>query len=361
MEIRNLSYQTETVRKAVNYWKENPVARVMLVAPTGTGKTIIARLLVIDDELREVLLKNKTRDTLRIIYKCHVDRLLTQAKRRFDQKKTIEASIEDWKNPNYICKDQNIKVEIVYQMYSNKIDEDLDCDLIIYDECQHEACNTIQEFLTNAGRLPSFGMTATPDRPDNCMIKFDEIIEALTRKQAVEQGFICETDINTIVDSSNRNKVGLLKDILLQFHEEMKQTMIFVSRKTEITETVNFINTYIGENLAEGCNDGDDVDDILDRLGEGEFKFIVSCKKLGEGIDIPGITDVIFARNIGSIIELNQYIGRSARIDVPECRVWEFCNSLSDSNLDTRDVVGTPKSHRIINKVNNKFIVRDFM
>lgn len=359
MEIRELAYQNDSVTEAAEIWKKNPLARIMLVMPTGTGKTIVARKLVINDEIREALTKDKDRDVLRIIYKCHVERLLTQARRRFDQNKTTEVTVDDWKNPDFKNK-AGVKVEIVYQMYSEKIDSDLDCDLVIYDECQHEACNTIQEFLTNAGRLPSFGMTATPGRSDNCLIKFDFIIEPISRKEAVENGYICETDINTIVDTSNRNKIKLLKEVLEHFHMEMKQTMIFVSKKSEIVDVVNFINNVIGEK-AEGCGDGDDVDDVLDRFGEGEIKYVVSCRKLGEGIDVPGVTDVFFARNIGSLIDLNQYIGRAARPDVLECRVWEFVNCLSDSNLDTTEVVGTPRSHRIINKVNGKFVVRDFM
>ena len=315
MNIRELEYQNKSVEDAIAIWKKEPLARIMLCLPTGTGKTIVARKLVISDELRETLTSDKNRDVLRIIYKCHIDRLLVQARRRFDQNKTIEVTVEDWKNPDFKNK-TDAKVEIVYQMYSEKIDSDLDCDLVIYDECQHEACNTIQEFLTNAGRLPSFGMTATPNRSDNCLIKFDHIIEHLTREEAVEQGYICGSDINTIVDTSNKNKIGLLKEILLNFHTEMKQTMIFVSKKSEIVDVVNFINEELHE-VAAGCGDGDNVNETLDSFGLGEIKYVVSCRKLGEGIDVPGVTDVIFARNIGSHIDLNQYIGRSVRIDVP--------------------------------------------
>lgn len=363
MLVREIPFQTKAVEDIIDKYELNPFARVMLVSPTGTGKTIIARKFIASDRLREVLLKDKARTTLRIIYKCHINRLITQAKRRFDASIVTESTLENWNlqdtnHPDAVA--STFKVEICYQMYSDKIDEDSDIDLIIYDECHHEACNTIQEFLGTAGKFPSLGMTATPDRNDNCLIKFDYMIEPITRSQAVDQGYICQTDINTIVDTSSKDKVKLLKEILTHFNHEMKQTMIFVRTKAEIREVVDYINNDLGL-LARGCDDGDDVDMLLDDFGAHDYQFIVSCRKLGEGIDVPGVTDVIFARNIGSLIDLNQYIGRAARTDVLECRVWEFCNCLSDSNLDTQEVVGIPKSHRLISKSKGKFFVRDFM
>lgn len=356
MEIRELAYQNQAISDIIGCYEKNPLARVALVQPTGTGKTIVARKLIIDPRLFELFLKNKNRDYLRIVYKCHLDRLLVQARRRFDPIIVGESTIENWMDPNY---KNTHRVEVCYQMFSQKLPDDADIDFIIYDECQHEACNTIQEFLAVGGKFPSLGMTATPDRPDNVLLKFDYIVEPITRKEAVEAGYICETDIITIVDTSSKNKVGLLKEILIEFNHEMKQTMIFVRTKKEINEVVNFIRNTLGE-LAEGCGDDDDVDDVLDRFATQEFKFLVSCNKLSEGIDVAGVTDVVIAKNVGSEIVLNQIIGRSARIDVPECRVWEFINVLSGSNIDSTDIVGKPRSHKLVNKVAGKFLVRDF-
>lgn len=355
MSVRFIPFQNAAVEDIVSAYVHNPKARVMCVSPTGTGKTIICRNVILHPLLHSTLIRNPKRTTLRIIFKCHLDRLLTQAKARFPEE-VVESSIENWMDPNYTSDN---KIEIVYQMIGKKIPQDLDADFIIYDECHHEACNTVQEFLQNAGHLPSLGLTATDERGDNCLIKFDVIVRPISREDAVKQGYICETDIWTIVDTS-RNKVDLLKDVLLEFNHIMKQTMIFVRTKAEIKVVVNFINNVLGSS-AKGCDDDCDIDALLDEFSAGEFKFCVSCRKLGEGLDIPGVTDVIFARNIGSYIDLNQYIGRAARTDVPECRVWEFVSPLSGSNLDTTEVVGIPKSHKLVNKMDGKFIIRDFM
>lgn len=361
-KVKDLPFQTKAVEDIIKAIDINPQARVALIAPTGSGKTIICRRFIASPYLHEVLLKNKTRKTVRIIFKCHMERLLTQARRRFDANICGESTLEQWRNEDagLPFTSPGTKVEICYQMLGVKLEDNDDIDLIVYDEYHHEACNTVQEFLSNAGKFPSLGMTASPERGDNCLIKFDVMVEPLTRQEAVSQGYICETDINTIVDSSSQNKVHLLKKVLVAFNHEMKQTMIFVRTRKEIKEVVEFINSTIGEGLSQGCDEGDDLDFILDSFGNQEFKYIVSCKKLGEGVDISGVTDVVFAKNIGSAIDLNQYIGRAARVDIPECRVWEFVNPFS-TNLDTVDVVGIPKSHRLINLKGNEFVVRDFM
>jgi superfamily II DNA or RNA helicase len=355
MLVKEIQFQKDAVISTINAYKENPKARIMLVSPTGTGKTIIARLLLTNPELHATLIRNPNRKTFRVIYKCHMERLLTQARRRFPDN-VVESSLENWMNPDY---ESDNEIEIVYQMLSKKIDKNLDADLIVYDECHHEACNTVQKFLENAGHLPSFGMTATNERGDNCLIKFDKIIRPISREDAVAQGYICATDLRTIVDTS-KNKVELGKQILKEFHHEMGQTMVFVRTKKEIDEITQYIVNEL--NLtAIAINDECDVDLSLDEFGNGKYKFCVSARRCGEGVDCPGVTDVIFIRNVGSLTDLNQYIGRAARIDVNKCQVWQFVNPLSSNNLDACDVVGIPKSHHLISRKNGKFEVRDFL
>lgn len=56
---------------------------------------------------------------------------------------------------------------------------------------------------------------------------------------------------------------------------------------------------------------------------------------------------------------LNQIIGRAARPD-SECNVWELINPMSGRNLDTTVVVGTPASHRLVNKERGEWVERQF-
>lgn len=350
-------YQKTAVTDIINSIAAKLTTRTMLVMPTGTGKTVVSQLLITDERLQTVLSRNTERKTKRIVYKVHLHRLATQARRRFEKFGIQESTMQNWLNPEYST---DSAVEVCYQMYSEKIPKDADIDMIIIDECQHEACTTVQEFLLEGGNYPIIGLTATPDRPDNVLLKFDVIVEPITRQEAVDNQFICETDIITIVDTATKNKMSMLVDVLAKFNIEMKQTMIFVRTKKEINIVAEYINNVLGEK-AVGLNDDDDIDNVLDSFGRKEFKYLVSCRKLGEGVDVPGVTDVVFARNIGSMVELNQYIGRAARIDVMECRVWEFVNALSSTNIDSTEVVGIPKSHRIVNRVNGELLVRNFM
>ena len=116
---RLFNFQKDAVISAIIAYKENPKARVVVVSPTGTGKTIIARLLLTNPELHATLIRNPNRKTFRVIYKCHMERLLTQARRRFPDN-VVESSLENWMNPDY---ESDNEIEIVYQMLSKKIDK----------------------------------------------------------------------------------------------------------------------------------------------------------------------------------------------------------------------------------------------
>lgn len=353
-------FQQEAIDKIIECYKNNPIARVLLVSPTGTGKTVSTNGTLIDDRLNDVLLKNKTRKTLRVIFKSHMYRLLTQAKRTFDLSKCKEVKIKEWiDNPHVDTSDY--KVEIVYQTYSEKIPVDLDADMVIWEEVHHEACKTAQEFLEFGGRLPSLGLTATPERNDNCLIKFDKIIESISRRQAVERGFICETDLYTIVDTYGKNKEQLIKDVIFEYNHLMDQTLVFTRTNKECRILEEYINSLdIGLAIDVSKSSPEELDVILDEFANRTYRWVINCKKLSEGIDIAGCTDVLIARNVGSGIDLNQIIGRASRIDVRECRCWEFVNPMSGNNIDSLEIIGVAKSHTLISKKNGKFITRDF-
>lgn len=356
--LKYRDYQTEAMQDIADCYNQDNLARVLLVQPTGTGKTLTVKGALESIPLRQSLLKGKNRFNLRVIFKSHRHRLLTQARRAFESHYITERTLENWKNNETTL----FPVEVVYQSYSQKIEQGVDFDLIVWEEVHHEACKTAQEFLEFGGNYPSLGITATPDRNDNCIIKFDFFVEPISRVDAVTQGFICETDVRTIVDTSGKDKSLLLNEVLNEFHSQMKQTLIFVRTKREIKKVVDYINNELNL-VAIGLDNQNDneLDVILDEFSTGKYQFIVNCKRIGEGVDLAGATDVILARNVGSYTDLNQYIGRVARPDVLECRVWEFVNPMSGDNLDAQEVVGIPKSHLLISKKDGKFITRNFL
>lgn len=308
----------------------NGVKRVGIVLPTGSGKTITIACSLSSPQVRKALGVDHN-DPLRVLFVAHRGRLLTQAEQTF---------IED------------SNVELILQSVFSDIPEDVikkGWDVSVIDEMQHEACMSIQLQLEHIGDKPIIGLSATPDRADGSLIKFERFIRPISREQAVKEGWLAETHLNTFIDTPHADKTGIISDILTHYGHEMGQTMVFVRTHAEVKNITDFLNTN-GYNAVSTTGIPDtELNGVLDAFSRRECQFVVDCFRISEGVDVKGCDHILLGRQVGSYPMLNQIIGRAARPD-SECHVWELVNPLSGRNLDTTVVVGEPVRHRLIYK-----------
>lgn len=298
--------------------------RILVEMPTGSGKTLTSGLIFNCPEFKKAL--GVEGRPLRLLFLAHKHRLLTQAEREM-------AGADD--------------VEFIYHSVFSGLPEGAEWDVVCIDEAHHEAMMTIQYQLDKYGTTPIIGLTATPDRADGHLIKFEEIVTPISRIQAVEEGWLAETHLHTIVDSPDRNKTPITKAVVDKFGHQFGQTIMFFRTKKEVRE----MEAYLVDKGYKAISILDqkevDVNRILDGFSSGEYQFILNCNKINEGVDVKGCTDVYLGRQFGSYPQLNQVIGRAARPD-SDCNVWELINPIHGKNLDTTVVVGTPKDHRLL-------------
>jgi superfamily II DNA or RNA helicase len=318
----------------------NPIARILVHMPTGSGKTITSGLIFSSERLRKAL-GVKEGEKLRLLFIAHKHRLLTQAERVY-----ADAT----------------NVELITQSIFSDIPQDVldkGWHVACIDETHHESCTSIQYHLDNLGNHPIIGLTATPDRADGFIIKFDEIVAPITREQAVDEGWLAQTNIHSFVDVTTKDKVGIMTDIFTNFAHEMGQTLVFVKTKKEVVALTLVLRSLGYKAIGLLNNSGEEVDVILDMFSTGQIQFIVNCAIVSEGVDVVGCDNVVLARQFGSYAQLNQVIGRAARPDSP-CNVWELVNPLSGTNLDTTVIVGIPETHRLVWKLGNEWIQQEF-
>lgn len=309
--------------------------RVLMVLPTGTGKTLAIAVTIGSPELAEVL--NVVDRKIRVLFIAHNHRLLTQAERTFIEDSNVELILQSMMS--------NIPQDVI----------DAGWDITILDEAHHEACSSMQHQLdTLVGDIPLIGLTATPDRHDGMIIKFEEFVNPISREEAVEQGYLAETYLHTIVDGSERSKAEIVIDILDTYASEMNGTLVFAKTKKEVTAINNHLLSMGYRSIGLLDQTKDELDEILNAFSNGDVDFIVSCQKLSEGIDVKNCHTVIIGRNVASYSLLNQMIGRAARPDCP-CHIYEIVNPLAKDNLDTTAVTGTPASHKLIYFAKNKW------
>lgn len=219
---------------------------------------------------------------------------------------------------------------------------------------------SIQYQLDHLSSKPIIGLTATPDRADGMLIKFEEIIQPISREQAVAEGHLAETSIWSFVDTSNRDKTKIVCDVAKNYAHLMGGTMCFMATKREVQAVADYVNSLGYRAVAVTNQSKKALDAILDQFSRGEIDWVVNCSRIGEGVDTKGCTSVILGRQLNSYPLLNQIIGRAARPD-SECQVFELINPLSGNNLDTTVVVGTPKRHVLCSSNGaGGFIEREF-
>ena len=333
-------YQLAARTQVENILEVNPVARILVCSPTGSGKTVTSGLIFSSERVRRAL-GVKPGEKLKLLFIAHKHRLLSQAEQAYADAEGVEF--------------------IQQSAFSKLSDETIKhgWHVTCIDEAHHEAMASIQYHLELLGDKPIIGLTATPDRADGCIIKFDEIINPISREQAVAEGWLAPTKIHSFVDVPSKEKVEVLNDIFNNYAVEMGQTMVFVKTKKEVTAVTAILKQlgYIAVGILGQSEK--ELNDILEQFSAGTIQFIINCNKINEGVDVVGCTDVVLGRQFGSYSQLNQVIGRAARPD-SDCNVWELVNPLSGTNLDTTVVVGTPESHRLVAKQGTKWVERVF-
>lgn len=337
-------YQVAARNGVADALEHNPKSRVLVVLPTGAGKTLTSGLIFSCPRIRKALGITCGRP-LRLLFIAHKHRLLTQAERTY----------ADAENVDFIAQSAFSSLDPSLFDEQGKPTWDIAC----IDEAHHEAMVTIQYHLELLGNKPILGLTATPDRADGCLIKFEHTIEPITREQAVAEGYLAPTRIHSFVDTPSKDKVEILTDIFTNYGDQMGQTMVFVRTKKEV-RALHHILKDLGYDVVSILDQTDaEVDQILDDFSEGRYKFVLNCNKINEGVDVKGCTDVVLGRQFGSYPQLNQVIGRASRPD-SDCNVWELINPLSARNLDTTVVVGTPEFHRLVSKEKGKWEEYEF-
>ena len=149
------------------------------------------------------------------------------------------------------------------------------------------------------------------------------------------------------------SKVDLAAELVFEYHEKMDRVMVFFRTNKEVRAFYHKIQGHFPCDLLDDNASEQYVDEALLKLARGEIKFLINCRKVGEGVDVKNITDVLLARQFLSKPEKKQYIGRAIRNDCA-CRVWEFMNPLS-KNVTAKEVVGLTEFETLVYQHNQQW------
>jgi DNA repair protein RadD len=299
---------------------------ILLVAPTGSGKTIIASAIVAGSDRRVLMVAhrreivNQTSDKLTA---CGVSHGIIQAG---DEKKL---------RPTAAVQVASIQTLHARAIRSTTMPMPL-ADLLIIDEAHHACAMTYQKVLGAYPDAIVLGLTATPCRGDGRGLGgiFKTMIECPQVPDLIEQGYLVKARVYAPVDPDLRgvktqagdyveaqlaermDRDKLVGDIVTHWFKygERRKTVAFacsVGHSIHIRD--EFVRAGVCAEQLDGSTAIDERAAILSRLASGETEVVCNCMVLTEGFDLPDMGCIILARPTKKMGLFRQMIGRGLR------------------------------------------------
>lgn len=310
--------------------------RNLLVAATGTGKTVMAAL-----DYKRLCEKQGRKPTL--LFVAHRRRIL-------DQSRATYATV--LKDPDFgeILGDgeQPLLGKHVFAMVQslrNSAVEELDpgqYEVVVIDEVHHAAASSYRALLEHLRPTELLGLTATPERMDGEDITRwfgSRTAVELRLWEAIDDGYLApfqyfgvhdDVDLSALEWRRGGYRPEDLERVFTGDDARVMRLLQALDRillDTGAMRALGFCVTvehakYMARAFSErgvpsaavwGDVDSAERDVVLSQLRRGELRCVFSVDVLGEGVDVPEVDTVLLLRPTQSATVLTQQIGRGLR------------------------------------------------
>lgn len=343
MDIMPYSYQQEILDKLEAERKVRGYNRNLVVAATGTGKTVISAL----DYKR--FRKQNPGKPCRLLFVAHREEILKQSLYTFravlKDANFGEMFVGNYKPDNI----ENLFISIQTfnsQEFNKKTTNDF-YDYIVVDEFHHAAAPTYQELLAYYQPQILLGLTATPERMDgkSVLSYFNNRIAAEIRlPEAIDRKLLCPfqyfgvtdtVDLDTLkwsaggYDKGELTKIYTLSGAMANRRADLVvgSLLKYVTDINDVKglgfcvsiEHAEFMCRYFNEHnipsmFLTGHSPDEERKNAKQRLVAGEVRFIFVVDIYNEGVDIPEVNTVLFLRPTESLTVFLQQLGRGLRL-----------------------------------------------
>ncbi len=336
LQVEPWPHQQEMLEQlAVERYRHNRW-RNLVVAATGTGKTVVAAL----DYRR---LCEEFNRQLSLLFVAHRREILNQsidAFRHVMRDGSFGERYVDGHRPDE-WRHVFASIQSLSTLGLETIRPDA-FDVVIVDEFHHAAAPTYDRLLQHLKPRVLLGLTATPERTDGQSVLpwFDgRIAVELRLWEALERGLLSpfhyfglhdNVDLSHVAWKRGRYDEKELENVYTGDDARVVQIVEQLQQKAGDLQRMRALGFCVGVHHAEfmaerfraagiaseavlGTTDSDDRDRALRRLKDGEINCLFAVDIFNEGVDVPQVDTVLFLRPTESALIFLQQLGRGLR------------------------------------------------
>ena len=351
-DLEPKTYQQEMLDR-LTLEREHGRMRNLVVAATGTGKTVVAAF-----DYRATCVREGGQP--RLLFVAHRLEILKQALR------TYREVLRDHSFGELLAGDRNPETydhlfTTIDSLTSRRLVAHLGAGhwhSVVVDECHRLAADRFDAFVTSVEPRILLGLTATPERSDGRLITgyFDNRADGspaveLRLWQALDLQLLCpfeyfacddDTDFSS-VPWDQAGEIRALDNLVTGNHararlviDEWRRLAADPSSSRALVFCVSVAHAqFMTESLERAeipalCVVGNTAPDVRhqapERLARGEVAALVTCDLYNEGVDLPNVDTLLLLRPTQSPLLFQQQLGRGLRLapGKDSCLVLDF-------------------------------------
>jgi superfamily II DNA or RNA helicase/HKD family nuclease len=372
LELRAWPYQDEILDALTVERDIHGSTRNLVVAPTGTGKTVVAAL----DYAR----LTRQHGDLSLLFVAHREQILRQSRRTFR-----EALGDGSFGELLVGGHRPIDGRHVFASIQTLSSQDATAtigdrfDMVIVDEFHHAAASTYRRLLDGLENRWLLALTATPERSDSLDVRrwtdgrtaFDmRLWHALDRQLlapfqyfglADVEGVLTDvgwragqydrSDLGRVLTGNDARDRLVVKQVRRIIGEPRRMKALGFCATVEHAHYMARVFTAAGwpSAVIDGTTPPAQREATISQLERGELVCIFSRDVLGEGVDIPEVDTILLLRPTESVTVHLQQIGRGLRrhADKSVCTILDFVGQHRREyrfDLRLRALTGIPRA-----------------